>query len=207
VLKGLVDLYDALSLAGREVGRIREAVLPTLDQLANAAAPEPPPLPPEPLPAPPAAAVETATAPAPAWWQRWLSRNPEAAAPTPAPPADAWPRHAAALRELLLAERRMAAERLEPARAAARQARQWLDGVLAGYAMSLQRVERALLQEGLEPIAATGRPFDPEQMEAVEIVTATDRPAGEVLAELRRGYLWKGGVFRYAQVSVAKPVG
>ena len=70
--------------------------------------------------------------------------------------------------------------------------------------MSLQRVERALQQQGLEAIPAAGQPFDPERMEVVAVVADSGRPSGEVVEEVRRGYLWRGRVFRYAQVSVAK---
>ena len=38
----------------------------------------------------------------------------------------------------------------------------------------------------------------------VEAVAGSDRPGGEVLDEVRRGYLWKGRIFRFAQVRVAK---
>lgn len=79
-----------------------------------------------------------------------------------------------------------------------------LESVVTGYTMSLQRLDRALHQHGLEPIPATGRPFDPERMEALEVVSDSARPAGEVVEEVRRGYLWRGRVFRYAQVRVAK---
>lgn len=88
--------------------------------------------------------------------------------------------------------------------AAVEQIQQFLESVITGYTMSLQRVERALQQHELEPIPATGEPFDPERMEVVEAVAASGRPAGEVIEEVRRGYLWRGRVFRYAQVSVAK---
>jgi molecular chaperone GrpE len=70
--------------------------------------------------------------------------------------------------------------------------------------MGLQRLERALSQHGLEAIPAAGEPFDPERMEVLEAVDGTGRPPGEVLAEVRRGYLWRGRVFRYAQVRVAR---
>ncbi len=70
--------------------------------------------------------------------------------------------------------------------------------------MSLQRLDRALRHHGLEPIACVGQPFDPERMEVLEAVGGTGRPANEVLDEVRRGYLWNGRVFRYAQVRVAK---
>lgn len=87
---------------------------------------------------------------------------------------------------------------------AAGQAHRLVDSLVTGYAMSLRRLERALDQHGLQPITAVGRPFDPEQMEAVEAVADSGRPAGEVVQELRRGYLWQGRVFRYALVRVAK---
>ncbi len=120
LLKTLVDVYDALALAAREVEK------------------------PRPTPA--------------GWFARWRAT----------PPADA------------VAE-----------------------ALLAGYRLSLQRIERALTQHGLEPIAAEGEAFDPERMEAVEAVPS-DEPSGTVLAEVRRGYTRAGRVFRYAQVRVAR---
>jgi molecular chaperone GrpE len=83
-------------------------------------------------------------------------------------------------------------------------ARQILASVAAGYTMTLQRVERAMSKHGLEGIVAVGQPYDPERMEAVEAVANSGRPAGEVLDEVRRGYLFQDRVFRYAQVRVAK---
>ena len=82
--------------------------------------------------------------------------------------------------------------------------RTMLDSLFTGYTMSLRRVERALQQHGLEPMLCVGRPFDPEQMEVVEAVAGSGRPAGEVLDEVRRGWQWNGRVFRFAQVRVAK---
>jgi molecular chaperone GrpE len=87
---------------------------------------------------------------------------------------------------------------------AAERARQMLSSLLAGYTMSLQRLDRALEQQGLEIIETTGELFDPEYMEVLEAVTGSGRSPGEVLEEVRRGYLWKGRVFRFAQVRVAR---
>jgi molecular chaperone GrpE len=124
-----------------------------------------------------------------------------AAEPAPeqlvAPPAGWWSR----------LFRRDVAPRPEPGRQTqelAQQVRQFLESIVTGYTMSLQRVERALQQHGLEAIPAAGQPFDPERMEVVAAVADSNRPAGEVVEEVRRGYLWRGRVFRYAQVSVAK---
>ncbi|MFO0810142.1 MAG: nucleotide exchange factor GrpE [Gemmataceae bacterium] len=77
------------------------------------------------------------------------------------------------------------------------------EGLLSGYRLSLQRIDRALSQYGLEPIATDGVAFDPELMEAVEAV-ASDKPSGTVIGDVRRGYRRGGRVFRYAQVRVAR---
>jgi len=76
------------------------------------------------------------------------------------------------------------------------------DGLADGYAMSLRRVEAVLPQYGLEPIECEGLPFDPELMEAVEVVEGT--PSGSVVEEVRRGYLRGGSVYRFALVKVAR---
>jgi molecular chaperone GrpE len=159
LLKSLVDVYDALSLAEREVSRAQESVPPPSE------APAPPPAPP----------VVT-----PSFWARLFATVPRqtgASEPTRQP---------------------------APAQPAPDRARQVLASILTGYTMSLQRVDRALRQHGLEPIPAVGQSFDPERMEVLEVVTDSGRPSGEVVAEVRRGYLWRGRVFRFAQVRVAK---
>lgn len=131
-----------------------------------------------------------------------LARLTEAAAslPPPAPPAvPFWKR--------LFGGQEEAPEwpAVEPqAEEAAAHVRRVLDSIVVGYTMSLQRVERALQQYGLEPIPATGQPFDPERMEVLEAVPDSGRPTGEVLEEVRPGYLWQGRVFRPAQVRVAR---
>jgi hypothetical protein len=84
------------------------------------------------------------------------------------------------------------------------QARQMLASLVTGYKMSVQRIDRALEQQGLEPISVVGQSFDPEYMEVLEAVPDSGYPPGEVLEEVRRGYVWNGRVFRYAQVRVAR---
>ena len=83
--------------------------------------------------------------------------------------------------------------------------RQSLDALLVGYRMSLQRIDRALTQQGLEVIACVGEPFDPETMEVAEVVREEGRTGTEVLQEIRRGYRCAVRLFRYAHVRVAKP--
>jgi molecular chaperone GrpE len=78
-----------------------------------------------------------------------------------------------------------------------------LAAAATGLRMSERRVERLMRDVGLEPVECLGRPFDPETMEAVEAVAGGEHSPGTVVEELRRGYLWRGRVFRYAQVRVA----
>ncbi|HJT76527.1 MAG TPA: nucleotide exchange factor GrpE [Gemmataceae bacterium] len=172
LLKTLVDLYDALSLARREVQRVQEAVLPVLDQLTAVEGP------PEES-AGDGSAEEAAPAGRPSWLARLFGRE-----RAPSNPTDR-------------GRRRQAGE-------AAGRVRAFLDSVITGYTMSVQRLDRALRQHGLEPIASAGHPFDPERMEVLEVVHDSGRPANEVVDEVRRGYLWKGRLFRPAQVRVAK---
>jgi len=73
-----------------------------------------------------------------------------------------------------------------------------------GYALSLRRVERLLPDLQLEPVDCRGEPFDPETMEAVEVVGETGQRAGTVIETVLPGYLWRGKVFRFAQVKVAR---
>jgi molecular chaperone GrpE len=156
LLKTLIDLYDALALAGREVQRMRETVQPSLEQL-------------------------TAEEP-------------------PAAPRSFW----ASLFRPSAADLAARQERERLTRENSERVRQMLASLVTGYTMSLQRIERALRQHGLDAIPTTGERFDPERMEVVEAVLDSGRLTGEVIEEVRRGYLWNGRVFRYAQVRVAK---
>jgi molecular chaperone GrpE len=100
--------------------------------------------------------------------------------------------------------RKEARQRTDSGREALGRVRQSLASLVTGYTMGLQRIERALAQQGLEVMPLVGKAFDPERMEVVDVVTGSGRPSGEVLEEVRRGYLWNGRVFRYAQVRVAR---
>ena len=75
----------------------------------------------------------------------------------------------------------------------------WIEGIVL-----LDRKLRALLEsEGVTPIEAVGRPFDPREHEAIANVPATGRPDGEVVAEVQRGYRVRDRVLRPAMVAVA----
>jgi molecular chaperone GrpE len=75
----------------------------------------------------------------------------------------------------------------------------WVEGIAA-----IDRKLRLLLDsEGLTPIEALGKPFDPHQHEAVKQEETTAVPEGTVTAELQRGYKIRDRVLRPALVAVA----
>jgi molecular chaperone GrpE len=76
----------------------------------------------------------------------------------------------------------------------------WFEGIAA-----IDRKLRQLLEsEGVTPVdAASGRPFDPRQHEAIVNVPGTGRAEGEIVEEVRRGYRLRDRVIRPALVAVA----
>jgi molecular chaperone GrpE len=75
----------------------------------------------------------------------------------------------------------------------------WIEGIVL-----LDRKLRQLLEsEGVTPIESIGRPFDPQEHEAIASVPGSGRPDGEVVAEIRRGYRVRNRVLRPAMVAVA----
>lgn len=76
--------------------------------------------------------------------------------------------------------------------------------VITGIDMIYRQLLNILSQEGVEPIAAVGKPFNPAYHEAFEEVVTDEWPEGTVASEVRRGYLLGGKVLRPALVRVAK---
>lgn len=75
----------------------------------------------------------------------------------------------------------------------------WVDGITL-----IERKLRLIAEsEGLKPIEAVGKPFDPERHEAVIREETDAYPDGQVIAELQRGYELHGRVLRPALVKVA----
>ncbi|MGB9611035.1 MAG: nucleotide exchange factor GrpE, partial [Bryobacteraceae bacterium] len=72
-----------------------------------------------------------------------------------------------------------------------------------GVELIYQRMYDAMKKLGLEPLEAEGKPFDPNVHEAVERVVDPNVEQDTVVAELQRGYLFKGRLLRAALVRVA----
>ncbi|HEV8516600.1 MAG TPA: nucleotide exchange factor GrpE [Candidatus Limnocylindrales bacterium] len=79
----------------------------------------------------------------------------------------------------------------------------WIEGIWL-----VERKLRNLLEsEGVTPIEAVGKPFDPREHEAVLHEETTAAADGSVIGEIQRGYRIRDRVLRPALVSVAKNPG
>jgi molecular chaperone GrpE len=72
-----------------------------------------------------------------------------------------------------------------------------------GLQLIYQRMYDTMQKLGLEPIEAEGRPFDPAIHHAIEMVESDAAADQIVLADLLRGYSFKGRLLRPSMVRVA----
>ncbi len=72
-----------------------------------------------------------------------------------------------------------------------------------GVELIYQRFYDAMKKLGLEPLESEGKPFDPNYHEAIERIVDPNVEQDTVVAELQRGYLFKGRLLRAALVRVA----
>ena len=75
--------------------------------------------------------------------------------------------------------------------------------LLEGMEMIRKKLWKVISCEGLYPIEAIGKPFDPNVHEAVQEVETCDYPEGMIVEEIKKGYLLNGKVFRPCLVKVA----
>ncbi|NOS71615.1 MAG: nucleotide exchange factor GrpE [Verrucomicrobia bacterium] len=73
-----------------------------------------------------------------------------------------------------------------------------------GVNMIQSQLRSALVENGLEEVDATGKPFDPNLHEAVSQQESADVPEGHVLQQLRKGYKLRERLLRPATVIVSK---
>ena len=95
-------------------------------------------------------------------------------------------------------------DNLERAIQSARESRD-LEGLLTGLELIDRLLQETLGRYGVKPVEALGRPFDPFDHEAVEVVAGEGEPPGTVLAELQRGYRFHDHLLRPARVRVVRP--
>ncbi len=71
----------------------------------------------------------------------------------------------------------------------------------AGLEMALNEFQAVLAELGVQKIEVVGKPFDPHQMECIEVVAGEDNM---VVEELLPGYRLHDKIVRVAQVKVGK---
>jgi len=79
------------------------------------------------------------------------------------------------------------------------------EGIIEGIRLTQYQLDQLLQQEGVSPIDAEGKPFDPQFEEAVHSVNDQSVPDHTVIQVVRRGYFFgdDNEVLRPAQVVVS----
>jgi molecular chaperone GrpE len=72
-----------------------------------------------------------------------------------------------------------------------------------GFEIIRAQLWNALAKQGLQPIEAVGKPFDPHLHHAIENVPTSEQPEGTVVGEMQTGYMFHDRVLRPAMVRVA----
>ena len=72
-----------------------------------------------------------------------------------------------------------------------------------GTELIYTRLKDTLVKMGVEPIEALGKPFDPHVHHAIEMCPTADADDHTVLAELQKGYNFRGRLLRPSMVRVA----
>lgn len=73
-----------------------------------------------------------------------------------------------------------------------------------GFQMIYQQFVDILNAKGIKKFESSGKPFDPNCHEAVEMIDSDDHPEGVVVGVLEEGYSWKERLLRPAKVKVSK---
>lgn len=73
-----------------------------------------------------------------------------------------------------------------------------------GFKMILTQFKDVLSLNGVEPMQAVGKEFDPHMHEAIDTVETKDAKPGTIVEECVKGYKMKDKVIRAARVKVAK---
>jgi molecular chaperone GrpE len=82
-----------------------------------------------------------------------------------------------------------------------------VEALREGYALTGAALDERLAAFGASEIECLGEAFDARRMNAIGVAETGDAEEGTVVEVCRRGYEWNGGVYRPAQVRVARRPG
>lgn len=77
------------------------------------------------------------------------------------------------------------------------------EALYKGVEMINNSLHEMIKAEGVEPIDALGKPFDPQFHQPLTVETGTGHEENTVIEELQRGYTMKGRVIRPSLVKVS----
>lgn len=80
---------------------------------------------------------------------------------------------------------------------------QKLEALLAGVDLTRKGLSSMLERFEVTPLDAAGKPFNPDEMDALTMEASNEVPANHVLQEFAKGYKFKDRVLRHAQVVVS----
>lgn len=81
-----------------------------------------------------------------------------------------------------------------------------VDSLRSGLEIISRQIDSILNLEGVEPIEAVGKPFDPSLHEAVASWDCADVTEPTCSDEIQKGFTYCGDVIRASRVRVARPV-
>lgn len=70
-----------------------------------------------------------------------------------------------------------------------------------GLDLAFKELDAVLVEQGVQKLEVVGLPFNPHEMECIEVVEGADN---KVVEEVLPGYRFRGKVLRVAQVKVGK---
>jgi len=108
--------------------------------------------------------------------------------------------------EILLAEFLNILDDLERSVQAANSKHEDYQAFLKGIEMVMAHVYEMLKKNGIKPIEAKGKPFDPHVHEVLMQEETTTAEDGTVIEEFQKGYLYNDRVIRTSKVKVAKNI-
>jgi molecular chaperone GrpE len=86
---------------------------------------------------------------------------------------------------------------------ALKDARSESESFIKGVEMIYNKLKRVLDLQGIKPLEAVGKPFDPELHDALLQMPSADHPPHTVMQEVEKGYILNDRVIRHAKVIVS----
>ncbi|HFQ89496.1 MAG TPA: nucleotide exchange factor GrpE [Desulfobulbus sp.] len=96
---------------------------------------------------------------------------------------------------------------LEQGRAESKDPAQQLQALLEGVELTRNGLLATLQKFGVEPLDAVGKPFNPDEQDALSMEASDEVPANHVLREFAKGYRFKDRMLRHGKVVVSSGSG